>query len=114
MRAMGHQDPLEPPPPKPPPPPNPPNPPPPPPPNPPPPHPPLLHTPPRPPPIGMKSGRQPRRRRPPSIDRMKNSKKSQRIGGMAPLPRRDGVPRRGCGTICWRLVSIVKCELLHK
>src|SRR5919107_1898858 len=75
IRAMGHQDPLEPPPLKPPPPPKPPNPPPPPPPPnpPPPPKPPPPHPP---PPIGRKMGRQPRRRRPrppPSMERMTNS-----------------------------------------
>jgi hypothetical protein len=48
--------------------------------------------------MGMNSGRQPRRRRPPSIDRMKKRMNSQTTGGIPRLDRRDDVP---CGgTIC--------------
>src|SRR5438128_2339742 len=64
IRAMGHQDRLEPPPPNPPPP------------------------PPQPPPIGMKMGKQPRRPRPPpSMERITKKMISRTNGGMPPERR---------------------------
>src|SRR3954468_21939786 len=103
MRAMRHQDPLEPPPLKPPPPPKPPNPPPPPPNPPPPPKPPPPQPPPRPPPIGKKIGRHPRRPRL-SVDKTMTKRISRTNGGMPPLRRR--VPRCGCATGSRKLESI--------